>query len=322
MALKNQVLTRLIASRGVFLSGQTLAEEMNVTRGAIWKAVDALKADGYAVESVRNRGYSLIKSPDILRADEIVYLLLKGGEKADVLCFDSIDSTNAEARRRAGALTRPLLILSDTQTAGRGRSGHSFYSPKRTGLYMTVALPVSLSLKAAALSTQAMAVAAVRAAAETGGPELSIKWVNDLYLSGLKVAGILTEAVSDMETGEVTAVICGIGVNLTTEDFPAELAGVAGALGALDRNHLAARIALNFLTLARALPSAPWMGEYRAHSMLLGQKITFVQNGREYRAKAKTIDDEGRLIVSPDEGGEMVLASGEVSVRPADTSNK
>ena len=227
MALKNQVLTRLIASRGVFLSGQTLAEEMNVTRGAIWKAVDALKADGYAVESVRNRGYSLIKSPDILRADEIVYLLLKGGQKTDVLCFDSIDSTNAEARRRAGALTRPLVILSDEQTAGRGRSGHSFFSPKRTGLYMTVALPVSLSLKAAALSTQAMAVAAVRAAAETGGPELSIKWVNDLYLSGLKVAGILTEAVSDMETGEVLDGEVTVVVRPTVDE-PREIVGLDG----------------------------------------------------------------------------------------------
>ena len=196
--LKQRVLLLLKKQQGGFLSGEALAGECGVSRAAVWKAIRALKAEGCDIEAVTRLGYRMRAEADLLRSGEIRGRLSELGAQADVVCFSTIDSTNTEARRRAQELSGPLLLAAETQTAGRGRQGHSFYSPKGSGLYMTIALPIRLPLKDAALATQAMAVAALNAVRETGGPRLGIKWVNDLYYQGKKAAGILTEAISDM----------------------------------------------------------------------------------------------------------------------------
>ncbi len=313
MALKDEVLLLLKQANGEYISGQALARQLCVSRNAIWKAVSALKADGCAVDAATNRGYALLSAPDALDEGQMAVLLRGSG--IDVQCFNVIDSTNAEGRRRAADLKHPLLLVADAQTAGRGRRGRSFYSPQKTGLYMTLTVPIALPLPDAALATQALAVAAVRAVCQCGGPELSIKWVNDLFYENRKVAGILTEAVANMETGETAALVCGIGMNLTTEDFPDDVRDVAGTLGRLERSRLAAQIALNLLPMLRALPERPWMDEYRRRSFLLGQDVSFSQNGVSYIARADAIDDIGRLLVTLPNGTQMALSSGEVSVR-------
>ena len=188
MALKDEVLALLSDAQGGYVSGERLAQAQNVTRAAIWKAVAALRADGYAIDSATNRGYALTKKPDILCAEEIEAALRAQGETASVLCFPELDSTNYEARRRADGLSAPLLIVADRQTKGRGRGAHTFYSPGGAGLYMTLAYPRRLPLSGAALCTQAAAVATARAISRAGGPETDIKWVNDLYLGGKRSA--------------------------------------------------------------------------------------------------------------------------------------
>lgn len=318
VALKDEILTILAGARGGYVSGERLAKEKNVTRAAVWKAVAALRAQGYRIDSTTNRGYALTQSPDILSAEAIEAALRLGGEDARAMCFPELDSTNYEARRRADGLTTPLLIAADRQTKGRGRGAHTFYSPGGTGLYMTLAYPMRLPLSSAALCTQAAAVAVTRAISRAGGPETKIKWVNDLFLGKKKVCGILTEALSDMETGEATCLLIGIGVNLTTADFPGDVAAVAGAVGALPRNELCAGILQALLPLLRALPDVRWMDEYKEKCLTLGRRVTFEKDGAVTEAFAEDLDGAGRLIVRLPDGERLTLPGGEVSVRPED----
>ena len=315
--LQSQVLSILKERKNTFVSGEIIAEKLSVSRTAVMKAVNSLKENGYAITSVPRLGHRLEQVPDILDADSIRHRLLEKNVEADVVVFQTIDSTNTEGKKRADHLSRPLLLLAEEQTMGRGRQGHSFYSPRTTGLYMSLVVPVSLPLTTIAFCTQAMAVAAARTVEALWGPALQIKWVNDLYLADRKVAGILTEAVTDLETQQATAVICGIGINLTTKDFPETIMSTAGALGRMDRNILAAEINALFLKMINELPDTDlWLNEYRQRSLVLNRTVSFSVNGHVYHAVGKKIDDQGRLVVGFKDGNTMTLSSGEISVIP------
>lgn len=315
--LRQRVLLSLKKNQGQYLSGEALARECGVSRAAVWKSIRTLTEEGCQIEAVPRLGYRLRADADLLRAEEIRLRLSELGTPADVFCFSSIDSTNTEARRRAQELAGPAVFAAEKQTAGRGRQGHSFYSPEGTGLYMTVALPVRLPLRDAALATQAMAVAALLAVRDMGGPQLGIKWVNDLYFQGKKVAGILTEAISDLESGRTALLLCGIGYNLTTSVFPEELQGKAGGIGRLNRSELAARTAARFFRLAGSLPDPSlWMDTYREHSLVLGRGLSFEQNGQTFHAMGERIDDRGALVVRLADSSLRTLTSGEISILP------
>ncbi len=318
-SVQQGILTTLTQAEDQFVSGEQMASRFGVSRAAVMKSVHALLARGYQIESVRNRGYCLRALPDQLSEAAILERLRAGGVSADVHVFDIIDSTNNEAKRRAHDLARPLLLVADQQLNGRGRQGHSFYSPSSTGLYMTVVWPTALSLDTAALCTQVMAVAAATVIEECSGLSPMIKWVNDLFLNRKKIAGILTEAVADPEQQAICAVVCGIGINLTTERFPSEIAEVAGSLGAINRNVLAADITAAFLRMSAALPRTDhWLDAYRERSMALGRPLSFSKNGQSYHGMGKKIDDQGHLTVQLDDGTDCTLSSGEISIHPDD----
>ena len=315
--LREQVLSILMDNTKEYRSGEAIAAQLYVSRMAVMKAVNALRASGYTISSHRHLGYRLDDVPDVLDAQRICAYTESHGLQIDVMTFPTIDSTNNEGKRRAHDLTRPLLLVADEQTNGRGRQGHSFYSPDKTGLYMTIVVPTVLPLQTIALCTQMMAVAAARAVESLNGPKLQIKWVNDLYLEEKKVAGILTEAVTDLETQRATAVVCGIGLNLTTASFPDEIHDKAASLGAVKRSELAAAITVCFLELMDQLPDISfWMEDYRNRSLVIGRGLSFVRNGCEYHGVGKEIDDQGGLVVKLDDGNEVTLSSGEVSIMP------
>lgn len=231
-----------------------------------------------------------------------------------LLWYDTLDSTNNEAKRRAASLSLPAVLIADTQTAGRGRMGRSFFSPRDTGLYFSY-LTDAPSPKATVGFTAAAAVAAARAVKRVTGIETEIKWVNDLLLDGKKVAGILAERFS--AEGRLFTVV-GIGINLHTaaSDFPEELRQKAGSLGkvTVDREALVLALSEELHALVTALPDRTFMEEYRARSAVLGRRVCYTVNGSSYEAVATAIDDEGALIVRREDGGETRLASGEISL--------
>ncbi len=229
--------------------------------------------------------------------------------------FDEIDSTNTEARRMVqGGFSGDALLVAHAQTSGRGRMGRSFYSPAETGAYFSILHTLNTPLYDAVAITSAASVAVMRAIRNLTGVQTEIKWVNDLYYNGKKVCGILTEAVS---TGESTHVIVGIGINLNTADFPTELTGIAGSLGTrIDASELIAQIYREIAPYLQSPTEREWLDDYRAHSMVLGKRVTWIAEGTAHNGIAESIDEDGALLVRDEIGVSTRLHTGEVSLRP------
>jgi BirA family biotin operon repressor/biotin-[acetyl-CoA-carboxylase] ligase len=312
MSTKDDVLKILISNSNDYISGERLALQLGKSRAAIWKAVKSLQKDGYAIDAVTNRGYRLGEENDILNA-EIVKSRLH--EDIEVIYYSSIDSTNTQAKRLINeGKNNIMLVICDEQTAGRGRQGKSFYSPALTGIYMSFVAHPMTALQNAVTSTTAAAVAVCRAVERLTDKKPKIKWVNDVYLGDKKICGILTEAVTDFETQTVTSVIIGIGMNIKTIDFPDDIENAASLNANVRRADLIAAIA-DELYIINNSDYNDFISYYRSHSMIIGEKINFIQNDRVTPATAVEIDETGGLVVRLDNGELMTLRSGEISIR-------
>lgn len=170
------------------------------------------------------------------------------------------------------------------------------------------------SLQNAVTATTAAAVAVCKAIEKTTDLKPKIKWVNDVYLNGKKVCGILTEATTDFESGTVDSVIIGIGINISTTKFPSDVQG-AGCLDVdVNRSALIAQTVNELMKIAGG-DYASFIDYYRSHSMVIGEKIKFIQNGEANLATATAIDEKGGLEVELENGEKTVLRSGEITVR-------
>ena len=255
-------------------------------------------------------------------------------DKCEVVYMPEVTSTNAVAKSLPESHL-PKLVITDSQTNGRGRLGRSFYSPKGAGLYMSISFNPDCYFEKGQLATVLAAVSVSRAIARVAKLKTKIKWVNDIYLNNKKVAGILTEAETNFETGRISKITVGIGVNCYPVDFTGELAETATYLEGADRDFTREDLAIEIFELFCEAFSAkdklPYMNEYRDKSMLIGEPILVFNSsisekmGRTgktvqgIRAKAIGIDDEGGLIVEFMEGHyarqTTTLKSGEVTVR-------
>lgn len=319
--VRSRLLELLEQNKGSVISGEKIAEELGCTRAAVWKAVKALKEDGYEIEAGSNRGYCLSAASNHLAVEGIrpflktpqVYLKL----------YQETDSTNRAAKQAAvaGEAGHGSAILARRQSAGRGRRGRNFYSPEDAGLYLSIILEPRGSLRESLLLTAEAAVAVYKAVKQITGIPLDIKWVNDLYYNGKKVCGILTEAVTDFESGEIQFAVVGIGLNLyeTEGGYPRELQGIAGGLyktsqeaAAVNRNHLAAAVINCILEETRELrlPS-----EYAERNIVPGHMVEIIDGERSRTARALEICPDGRLKIQEKDGSETLLSYGEISLK-------
>ncbi|MBQ3602618.1 MAG: biotin--[Clostridia bacterium] len=234
-----------------------------------------------------------------------------------VVCFDEIDSTSTFLKQQLNCgETGHVLAVAKKQTAGRGRNGKSFYSPENTGLYMSVLLHPNCRIADAVGITTCVSVVVARAIEKVTGKSVGIKWVNDLYAENKKVCGILCEAVNDYKQGTTKSVIIGVGINLSTTQFPEDIKLTAGSLG-VEAECTAALCA----EIANALFSLEFGGipenvleEYRKKSVVIGRDISYFINGQKFTARAISIDNSGGLVV--ESNGEIkTLNSGEITVR-------
>ena len=324
MSNKDQVLKALQKSKSEYISGEQLSERLGVSRAMVWKCVRALRQEGYQIDAVTNRGYAL-------REDFGLGTTLTGCAKADFFVYDEIDSTNLQAKRLIldGQARHGSVAFAHRQTAGRGRLGRNFHSPKN-GIYLSIVIHPDFDMSRSVLVTVAAAAAVAEAIDQVCGVETQVKWVNDIFVEGRKVCGILTEATTDFETGAIDNLIIGIGVNTSVRGFPKELRGVAGAvpLGGAD-----AKAELVEKIVEKTLENVEQIGEemvpdfmktYRQKSLLIGKDIMVFKGAYRkdpqselggIRAKATGIDDAGGLRVRYEDGKRETLTTGEVSVR-------
>lgn len=317
MSLKHEVLSYLEKNRGQTFSGQELAEEFSVSRAAIWKWVKALREEGHQIEAVQNKGYRLAADSDVLSAEGIAAFLRNSDVAPEIFVYETVDSTNAVTKQMAidgGA--DGTVVLANHQTAGRGRMGRSFYSPQDTGIYLSLLLRPSFSVEDSLRVTVGVAVALCNAIEKFSDKKAEIKWVNDIFIEGKKVCGILTEAVTNFESGTIDSIIIGVGINVKTQSFPQELQNIAGSVFpcCLCRNELAAEVIKEIFHVLPHLKDAALMEDYRRRSFLLGKEIIFTQGKEEVHGIAFDINDDGNLLVRRGNGEITALQWGEVRV--------
>ena len=323
MKLKDKVLKTLELNRGKNLSGAEIADNLNVSRTAVWKAVEELRRTGVEISAVKNKGYVLSDSDNSLSAEGIKALL--GETSFDIHTEHTVTSTNTLLKELAkDGESAGCVLVAEHQTAGKGRLGRTFYSPDSTGLYLSVLLRPMLTIEDSLFITTSAAVAVARAieTVSNGAVKPQIKWVNDIFIDGKKVCGILTEASVDFESGGLEYAVLGIGVNIfpPEDDFPEEIKSVATSVfpdrsEKNVRNRLAAEILRELEHLPESFTSDEILNEYRERSMLIGREVFAISGEEKTPCTVLDIDDKARLVVRLKNGEQRILSSGEVSVR-------
>lgn len=322
MSVKSEILHILESNKGRNMSGQELADILKVSRTAVWKAINSLKVEGYSIEATSNKGYSLSSSSDVLSAEGIKLFLNEEFQNIPITVYKTIESTNSEAKLLAVQnAEHGTTIIAEEQTKGRGRFGRGFFSPSDSGIYLSIILKPKLNIENSVLVTTAAAVAVCEAINKFINDTPRIKWVNDIFIGDRKVCGILTEAVTNFESGMMDSVVVGIGINVKTkkEDFPLEIQNTAGAIfnekDNYIRNELSAEIINNILTISKNLENRNFMEIYKQRSMILGEHILYKKDNNWHEGYAIDIDNSGGLIIYTSDRQKLTLNSGEVSIK-------
>ena len=305
----HQLVYQILARENDYVSGEKIAEELLLSRTSIWKAIQRLQQEGLVIDSIKNKGYKLIQGdlilPDLIQDKTNLIILYKPETKST--------QTDAKEGIEAGN-KRNTLYLSTCQTAGRGRFQRPYYSPSQGGIYMSLHIQPNLPYEKLPSYTLLVAAAVYKAIKNLTMIEVDIKWVNDIYFKNKKIAGILTEAMTSVETGLVTDVIIGLGINFSIGDFPKELKEKAGSLfmppAPISRNELISEIWNCFYNTD---PDELFY-LYKERSIVLGKEITFQRNGQNEKGMAKDISNTGQLQVELEDKKTIWLNSGEISL--------
>ncbi|MCD7825991.1 MAG: biotin--[acetyl-CoA-carboxylase] ligase [Clostridiaceae bacterium] len=327
--MKREIVKALREAGEGYVSGSALCERLGVSRQAVWKCISGLKEDGYQIESVSGKGYRLKKGRDRLYGPDILSRLPEDCLCRKVQCFEEIDSTNTRMKQLAElGEEQGSLLVSERQTAGRGRRGRTWRSEAESGIYMTLLLRPELPPAKVPAITLLAALALTKAIQEVCGVEAQIKWPNDVVIAKKKICGILTEMSS--EENYVHYVAVGIGINVNTESFPEELCDRATSIRIqtgkkTNRNELAAAVikhlCADYERFEMEQDFSVFVPEYNRVLANCDQQVKVyygtVDDAKEENIDigiARGIDRDGALLVELDTGVKKIV-SGEVSVR-------
>lgn len=324
MSVKDEVLNMLETNKGEFFSGAALAENLNVSRNAVWKAIHSLKKSGYKIDAVPNKGYCLMPESDIISVHSIRTYLNEKNKNLNIKVYKSISSTNTVLKEMAeDGAPEGTVLVAECQTSGRGRLGRNFHSPSDTGIYFSILLRPTMPANESLFLTTAAAVAIAKSIESLKDCKADIKWVNDVYIDDKKVCGILTEGAFNVETSSLDYAIVGMGINICPPKggFPEEIKSIAGSVFTRDENsvnsrsRLVAEVINLFMEYYEGLSERKFFEEYKKRSFLLGRNIYVVDKDNYLPAKAIDIDNDCHLIVEFPDGTRKELSSGEVSIK-------
>lgn len=319
--MKEKILELLKASSD-YVSGQDICNQLGVSRTAVWKNMNALKQDGYEIDSVTNKGYRLISEPDILNEMRIREYLHTKWMGKKIIYLPVTDSTNTQAKKlgEEGA-EHGTLVVTQCQTAGKGRRGRSWESPAGN-VYFTFLLRPEVRVSRASMITLVSALAMANAIEMVTKLKTQIKWPNDVVANGKKLCGILTESSTDLEY--INYAVVGIGVNVNQTSFPEDIADKASSL-LLELGHSVNRgqVLGEFLNqfekyyeiFEKTEDMSGLIDAYNEKLVNCGREVKIIEKDRERILKALGIDNDGGLVVENSEGERESIISGEVSVR-------
>ena len=319
--MKEKILKLLNENGAVYLSGEQVSQILGISRTAVWKHIKALKAAGYEIESISNRGYRLKSASSDLDALALKMMINQTNVVKAGYYFEQIDSTNQEAKRHALSGQRVnQLFVADEQTAGRGRLGRTWASQRKEGLWFSLLLYPEIQPDQASTLTLVAASSMSKAIEKTTGLDVGIKWPNDLILGRKKVCGILTEMSA--EINHLHYVIVGIGTNLGQMTFDDALKDKATSIQAEGKSITAKALLEAFLETFEQdynrfcqQDISGVIEEQKKRSVTIGRRVCITRGNEQLEAEAIDIDNEGKLVVRFDDGSVTALFSGEISVR-------
>lgn len=321
---QNILLDVLKQNQGKWVSGETLAGRLSMTRSAIWKKIGILKEEGYGIESVPRRGYRLLTIPDLLLAREI-----RDGLKTSVFGkrgihrYVSTDSTNSRAKElAAGGAAEGVLVIAEEQAHGRGRLDRPWFSPGGKNIYVSLIMRPALPPTAASRMVLLAAVAAAEALITTTGLAACVKWPNDILVDGRKIVGILLEMAVEMDAIDYLVVGLGINVNSNAEQFPKEIRGKTTSVFTetgkpFSRVHLLCRFLELFEQGYDAVRESGFesiINRWKALTDMVGKQAAIRTIDGIYQGVITDMDHDGFLIIRDDQGSEMRLVSGDITV--------
>lgn len=316
-----KILEELKKTQG-YISGEELGQKLGVSRTSIWKEIKKLKQQGYKIESVSKKGYHLIPQYDLYNAVEIQEVLNTTIIGKEVFFYEETDSTNQCIRRLAKEGKKEgVIAIAEIQTAGKGRRGKSWQSPKNTGVWFSMLLQPDILPTQTPLLTLLAGLAVCRAIREQTALDAKIKWPNDILISGKKICGILTELDAEMDC--VHFVITGIGINVNIESFPEELKQSATSLKIEKKENISRKKILKavieefekiYLQYKKQCNFLPFREEYKRYCINIGKELQILSK-QPFLAKGIDITEQGELLVEKQTGEKIVVFSGEVSIR-------
>ena len=321
--MQSDVLKLLRESGDKYVSGEEIADRLGVSRTAVWKHIGELRELGYRITSQPRSGYILEEAPDLLLPEEIRNGLKTSFVGRNVIHFDSVGSTNVEAKRLASEdAPEGTIVVAEEQGKGRGRLDRSFFSPTGGIWFSLILRPPFLPQDAPKCTL--MAAVAVAKAMNAFGFQVGIKWPNDILHDGKKLVGILTEMHAEIDRINYIVIGIGINVNIPRSLFPVELQETATSLqlirgAAVPRLKLFQSVLENIeglYTTATNHGFSPIMEEWRQCSATLGHEVKVIGVGRDeqFTGKAVDIDEDGALLIDTEKGRRRVVA-GDVSIR-------
>ncbi|HRT27879.1 MAG TPA: biotin--[acetyl-CoA-carboxylase] ligase [Syntrophales bacterium] len=322
MSTKDHILRYLKENKGNWVSGEFLSLKTNVSRSAVWKHMLRLKEEGYVIESSRKKGYVLLQSSDLLLVSEIQEgLRTRIFGKQEVFHHLETDSTNLRAKILADqGAPEGTLVVAESQAGGKGRKGRSWFSPAGKGLYASLILRPALPPTEAPRLTLLTAVAAAEALLALAPVPVRIKWPNDITVNGKKLAGILTQASTEVDVLDYVVVGLGVNVNIAEEEFPDDLRDSATSL-LIETGATHPRIGMLRLYLEafeewydrfRQSGFLPVLERWKELSDVIGRQVSVHVFNHRHTGEVLDVDPDGALILRDREGVLQKIVSGDI----------
>lgn len=320
--MKSKILN-ILRIKGDYVSGQELCEYFGVTRTAIWKGIRQLREEGYQIDAVKNKGYRLLESPDLITDVELGSRMDTNWAGGKLVYLNEVDSTNNYARKLAeDGVQHGTLVVADYQNGGKGRRGRTWVMPHRKAIAMSLIVRPDIRPEKASMMTLVTGMAVAEAIKKVTGLDTKIKWPNDIVINGKKISGILTEMSAEMDV--INYVVIGIGINANFTEFPEELRETATSLQQqlgypVDRGAIICMTMKIFeIYYERFMETQSMKGlaeEYQQMLVNLDRQVRVLEPGNEYSGVARGIDETGQLLVEKENGETVAVYAGEVSVR-------
>ncbi|KKF60253.1 bifunctional biotin--[acetyl-CoA-carboxylase] ligase/biotin operon repressor BirA [Streptococcus uberis] len=304
-----EIIYDILSQHSSGISGEAIAKQLNISRTSVWKAIKSLESQGLVIESSKQNGYRL------LEGDLLIPEIIEKALQIQVSYNEKSISTQKDAKENI--LTNPKtpqLYLAPKQEMAKGRMNRPFFTSENGGIYMSLHLKPNVHYSDLEPFTMMAASSITKAISRLTDIDTQIKWVNDIYLGQKKIAGIITEAITSVETGLITDVIIGIGLNFFIKDFPDDLNSKAGSLFSVQPTVTRNQLIIEIWKLFTEIPVKDHIKVYKDKSLVLNRQVTFMENDTLISGKAIAITDEGHLVIRLESGQEKILRSGEISL--------